>query len=313
MAWRFLPWSHHPDRDEEWYRTSPEVLTLKPHKRAEQYPSTWAEAFMFSRALYFDEEALYWYGQEPERVRSPLYRAQWIASRRKDRARLSKRDDGWISVYEEPKEGASYALAADVATGRGLDFSAAYVIDLGTMAFVAEVHAKIDASLYAEQLHYLGRWYNDAKVAVEDAGGFGEPVIIFLRDGKDGRRPYPNMYRHRQFSRGDQPEHRPWGFPMSTKTRPLVLEALEKAVREKALPWLTPGLMGEMGTFVHREDRSPSPAAQEGCNDDRVMAAAIAVEMFRQYGHHPRQVRTKGKRRADYRAPFSWQQRRTAA
>jgi hypothetical protein len=151
---------------------------------------------------------------------------------------------------------------------------------------VAEFHSKIDADLFAEQLHFLGRWYGDAQLAVETGGGYGEAVIIPLRDGKGPRPPYPRLYRHVLSSRPDLPLVKPYGFPMNIKTRPLVLSQLEKAIRERSLPGLPQRLLDECLTFVYA-DTSPSPRALDNCNDDAVFAAAIALEMYRLRGHHP--------------------------
>jgi hypothetical protein len=62
--------------------------------------------------------------------------------------------------------------------------------------------------VYAAQLHFLGRWYHTARIAVESAGGFGEPVTIFLRDGKDGRPAYRGSFAmrlHCELGRGRAP------------------------------------------------------------------------------------------------------------
>src|SRR4029077_20519332 len=101
---------------------------------------------------------------------------------------------GWVRVYEKPSPEHSYAIGADVATGHGLDYSCAYAINLQTMDLAAELYGKLDADEYAEQLHYLGRWYCNARLAIEMGGGFGEPVIISLRDGRKGRPHYPRLY-----------------------------------------------------------------------------------------------------------------------
>jgi hypothetical protein len=61
---------------------------------------------------------------------------------------------------------------------------------------------------------------------------------------------------------------------------------LEQAIRERHLPFLTERLLLECGTFVHA-DTNPTPRAQDGCHDDTVMAAAIALEMYRLRGAHP--------------------------
>jgi hypothetical protein len=195
-----------------------------------------------------------------------------------------------------PEAGHTYAIGADVATGRGLDYSAAYVIDLGTMGICAEFHAKIDADLFAYQLHYLGKWYNDAKLAVERAGGHGEAVIIALRDGKDGRPPYPNQYRHVLSSHIKKPLAQPYGFPTNTQTRPLITNLFEQVVRERTLPFVTDSLLWEMESFVNW-DTGPSPRALDGARDDLVMAMCITLEMYRLYGTHPDDRRHNRKRK----------------
>lgn len=285
---RFLPWSLHPDRDDNWYATSPEVRSLKSHERAEQYPANEHEAFTLTNRVFFDPEDIQFYR---ERIAEPMYRMDFdrVAP---DRAKIDKSDRGRILVFEEPHEDHKYAIGADVATGRGADYSAAYVIDLASMHIVAELHARFDADLYAYQLHYLGRWYNSALIAVEMGGGYGEPVVASLRDGREGRPPYPRLYRHVLSSRPDLPTAKPFGFPMNTKTRPLALNQLEKAVRQRSLPFVSDGLLWEMESFVYH-DHGASPRAQEGAHDDRVMALAIALEMYRLRGEHPDRKRRR--------------------
>jgi hypothetical protein len=296
---RFLRWDLHPERDEHWYRRI--ALAMPASDRAEQFPADELEAFILTGQPYFDVEALAWYAQNA--TQEPQYRMRFEREAA-DRARVVKTGQGWVRVYQEPARGREYALAADVATGRGADYSAAYVIDLESLQLCASVHGKIDADLYAYQLHYLGRWFNTAWLAVEMGGGYGEPIVLSLRDGREGRPAYPRMYRHRQLDRGDQPEARPYGFPMNMKTRATVVENLEEAIREHAIPSLDRELLSELQTFVYRTT-NPSPRAQEGCNDDRVMALGIALELWRQRGHHPereerRRSRPKRVRLADY-------------
>lgn len=291
---RFMDWKHNPGRDQAWY----DGLALKPKDRAEQYPSDPDEAFILTGDVYFDVESLAWYRENA--IREPKYRC-FFEKVTRSTAKLAKSQQGVISVYEEPEEGHEYAIAADVATGRGADYSAAYVVDLGSLRTVAEFHGKRDADDYAYQLHYLGKWFNTAVLAVEMGGGYGEPVVISLRDGKDGRPSYPRLYRHRDADRPALKEAPAYGFPMTMKTRPLVINQLEAAIREKSLPWIPRGLLQECLTFVYAKT-NPSPRAQEGCNDDRVLAMSIACEMYRQYGSHPerkRPIRSR-KRRPEY-------------
>jgi hypothetical protein len=65
----------------------------------------------------------------------------------------------------------------DIAAGRGLDYSAAYVVDLGNMELVAELFDnRIQSDQLAFQLHYLGNRYHKAWIAIDRTTGWGEAV-----------------------------------------------------------------------------------------------------------------------------------------
>lgn len=305
----FLPYDLHPDRDQKWYDTAPEVQSLRVHQRNAQFPRFEHEAFALSQRVFFDPDDLTFYATQ---VKSPLYRMDFCE--RKSRrlavgpmARVRKHDDGLWKVFREADKERKYAIGGDCATGRGRDYSCAYVVDLTDGAICAEFHGRIDADLYAAQLHYMGRMYGTALLAVDNVG-IGEAVIVQLRHGREGRPPYPNMYRHVMGSRPSMDVAKVFGFPINVKTRPLILNQLEKWVRERTLPWVTQRLLFEMQTFIER-DKDPSPAAQEGSHDDAVFAAAISLELFRLKGRHPaREERLKRRKRPRERKPmFPWQ------
>lgn len=301
---RFLPWDLHPDRDEAWYEANAAAL---PHAdRGEQYPRNEREAFILTGRPYFDIDALIHYDDIchlPEN--QPLYRFDF--EEHGSKAVKKRSEFGNIKIFREPDPDRTYAIGADVATGRGYDFSVAYVVDLSDMALCAEFHAKIDYDQFAEQLHYLGRYYNTALLAVETGGGYGDAVLIPLRDGRAGRPTYPKLYKHIMSNRADLPIAKPFGFPMNTKTRPLVISQLEHAIRERALPFLPRRLLDEAQTFVHA-DTTPSPRAQQGCNDDCVMAAAVTLEMYRLRGTHPKMLarRKAARRQQTYESLYPW-------
>lgn len=297
----FLGADRHPGRDDAWFKQM--RLRLNTADMAEQYPLNAAEAFLGTSGCWFSTDALSWYADNLREVES---RFNFVPDESGAKATIAKRSDGWIGVYDKPVKGTDYALYADVATGRGMDFTAAFVIDLTTMNIVAELHGKIDPDLAAEQFHFLGRWYNTARIAVEMGGGFGEAVVIPLRDGKRGRRPYPKLYRHVQDDRPDYKQNITYGFPVTSKTRPLLVSGLEFAIREQALPHIPMQTILECKTFV-RQDVMPSPRAAEGTHDDRVMALAGAVEMYRRFGHHPKDVRRSRRReRRGYVPEYAW-------
>lgn len=297
----FLGVFKHPDRDEHWIENAREYLVLDAQQRAAQYPRTAEEAFQLtSGACYFDRDALQWYATNG--VRQPLYRCEFEKAGTKA-AKKKRGPRGAIKVFEEPNPEHTYAIAVDVASGRGRDYSVAAVIDLATMAPVAELRAKIDVDLLAFQLHFLGRWYgtqggctDDAIVAIETAAGHGEAVIVPLRDGREGRPKYTRLYRRRRReTRTNDRTARDYGFKINDHTRPQVLSLLQRAYRERLLPWVTSDLLQESGSFV-RHDVGQEARAADGCNDDCVLAWAIALELYRQFGNNPgrpRRTRTR--------------------
>lgn len=297
LAYLFLPWNLEPTRDDKWYQT--EAMALDEVERNQQYPLNENDAFMLSGALYFDRDSLAYYS---ENVAKPIKTGHFVPTALRS-AKFMNLREGLIDVYELPRSDGKYGLAVDMATGKGLDHTAMGVIDLETGAMVAELHAGkgFDAVRAAFQAHYLGRWYNTAKIAPERQGGYGDALIAFLRDGHGALPAYPNIYRHTSYTSGNKPIDEEYGMPMGPKNREMVIQGLKYWIYTRQFPWVSSGLRDELGTFVYRET-APSPAAQDGTNDDRVLMAAIAVDLFRQFGSHP-EPRKKSWKKHKYTPP----------
>lgn len=294
LAYRFLPWNLEPTRDQAWY--DDEAMKLDEVERNQQYPLNENDAFMLSGALFFPNDALDFYrseSTEPERT------GQFFITGRR-RAMFRKLRDGIIDIYEHPKHDGKYAIGVDTATGRGTDYTVAHVIDLSSGAIVAMVRAKIEAPRAAIQLHYLGKWYNNAKICPERQGGWSEALIIALRDGNNNLPPYSNIYRHTKFTSGNKPMSEEYGHPMGPNTRAQILDGLKNSIRDRMFPWMPSQTQLELQTFVYK-DTIPSPRAQDGCNDDCVMSLGLANEMWRQYGQAP--AKRRKARKAKYRPP----------
>lgn len=286
----FLGWWLHPERDKRWYGLVP----LDAESKAEQYPNDPEEAFLLSGSPYFDPGALRDY-TALAKEHKPLFRCSFqTTAGNPAKATLVKGDTEPIEIYAAPRPGRKYAMGVDNASGHGADFSVAAVIDLDTGAPVAEFHMKGDHDVVAEQAHFLGLWYNIARIAVEKQGGYGDTVIAYLRDGHKGRKPYPKLYRHRKFDRADQKESGNFGMPMNIQTRPKVVSELRIWVNDRLFPYVTSGFLAEARTFVNRPSGT-SPRAADGCNDDRVMAWGIALEMYSQFGEHAHDRKKKAR------------------
>lgn len=292
IAFSFMPWNAEPTRDEDWYLRV--AMKLDEVERNQSYPLNEADAFMLSGALYFDRRALEFYRGH---TRRPELRGQFIQGgiRKLDWISLK---DGIVEIFERPVVGRKYGMAVDTATGRGTDYTSMGVIDLETGALCAELHAKLDGPRAVIQAHALGKWFNTAKLAVERQGGYGEALITFLRDGTNGIPPYPNLYRHVDYSKGKKPISQEYGMPMGVKGRTQVITGLAEWIRARLFPWLSAGIVAELGTFVHA-NTNPSPRALDGSNDDRVMMLCILVDLYRQFGRPPAK-RKRRRRRHQY-------------
>jgi hypothetical protein len=292
----FLPYDLHPDRDEDWYASAPEVQVVEGSSAAGAVPPRRTRSVRALRPRLLRSRRPSHYRTL---VRQPLYRCDFVdaddrsswrgaarrgcgsgSCRRTSRTRTAPPDSS--KCFEEPEPGHRYAIGADPATGRGADKSAAYVIDLTNQSFAVEFHGRLDEDLFAAQLHYLGRMYGRdvpadpkdpetmpgfAKLAVELGGGYGNAVIAALRDRTAGRPPYGNLWRNILDNRSDAAVAKPWGFPMNQQTRPKTLGQLDQAIRERTLPFVTDSLLHEMENFIEH-DHGTTPRARAGSHDD---------------------------------------------
>lgn len=229
------------------------------------YPSTIEECFASTTTGKF-EEAVDHYLSEA-RV------ADEVGSLRRGERGLEfvEGEDGDLLVWERPRQGHDYVIGADVAGEEdvGKDFDAAYVLHKRTMTVVAALHGKFDGDVFADKLAMLGRWFNDALLAPER--GKNPSVALALKKGG-----YPRLY-HYVNPEAPRTTPRP-GWTTSSKSRPLIVDGLAAVCRDRRLRSKCGALAEEMSTFVWSERRHRCQAAP-GKNDDRVIAAAIAVHL----------------------------------
>lgn len=309
---RFLGWFMHPARDETWRATRP----LRPADLAEQYPSSPEEAFQNSGECWFDRGKLNRYQEQWRESGIESYRVHFeeFIERAEPYARMQRLNAGSWTIIAEPEKGHKYGIGVDVATGKGLDFSSAHVIDLATGAWIAEYHARVSEPVFAKDLYYMARWIEresgtgEPMIAIETQGGYGGVVVVALRDGGRGRKPYRNLWRDETTTeKSMEPRERDdYGFRMNSHSRPQVISLLEEWIREELMPWITPQLDGELRTFAKAKTH-PSPRALDGTNDDRVMSAGISLEIYRRYGHRPKAYRRPRNRAKWQDTMYSWE------
>ena len=177
--------------------------------------------------------------------------------------------DGLLQVWEEPRAGAQYVVAADVAEGleKG-DWDSVDVVDQLTGRQVAHWHGHTAPDQLAILLYHIGHRYNVACVAPE-RNNHGLTTVSKLFNDLN----YPNLY----VEEVDDPPHKKrkrYGWHTTSANKPLAIDGLAADFRQ------TPGnincveTLGEMLSFKHNNDGSME--AESGRFDDRVMSLAIA-------------------------------------
>lgn len=247
-------------------------------KFQQEYPANAREAFLSSGTPFFDMARL-------QEIEGDLTEPKAIEIPEEFRRLRRALQDGQLEVYEAPKAGRFYAIGADAAEGLAsngvADFSSADVLDAATWTQVCHLHGDWDPGEFGRVLDELGRWYNTALI-IPERNNHGHAVIVSLQ-GCD----YPDqesdeifgLYCHQEYDQQLKTHLRRPGWPTTTKTRPILLQALDDAVDAGDIWIRSKGTVSEMTSFVKLP--GGKSGAQEGCHDDRVMSLALAVAVLK--------------------------------
>lgn len=197
----------------------------------------------------------------------------------RDTSPLIDRYNGNLKIYEKPQIGKRYVMGIDVASGHGRDFSAFVIMDLEGNE-VCEYRGKHPTRKYAKIIYEFGKWYGWALAGVE-INGIGYTVIDQLQD-----MGYPCIYNRIAFVRGDDGEKRRStepGWVTSSKTRPVIIDGLEQAIRDYDYIPKSKQFVNESYTFIWNgtkpEAMESSANAVEQYNDDTILCRAIAWKL----------------------------------
>jgi hypothetical protein len=122
-----------------------------------------------------------------------------------DRPEPEPHEDGCIDVIEEPEPDRMYVMGVDPAEGTSNDNSAA-VVRCDNEIVCVFYRNDLPTDVFAEYLFCIGRWYNDAQMIVERAGG-GLAVINTLL-----RLNYPSMVSKESFDAFGESQGKQIGF-----------------------------------------------------------------------------------------------------
>ena len=222
----------------------------------QEYPASPGEAFLHSGTGVFDNEQIV---LRLERLTSPAGRGEFADGE------WTESETGAITLYELPEEGVPYVLGGDTA-GEGSDYFTAIVIDNVSGRIVAKLRQKYSEPEYVRQIYALGRFYNDALVAIET--NFSTYPVMKLQEME-----YPNQYSREREDTYTRQMRKSYGFRTDRQSRPRAIANLVEVFSSHP-EWFTDReLLEEMLTFCYNEDHRPEALA--GKHDDLVMGAAI--------------------------------------
>jgi hypothetical protein len=184
-------------------------------------------------------------------------------------------------IWEYPDYSKDYIVVADVARGDSSDFSAFHVFDVESVTQVAEYKGKLPPNDFGNMLVTVASEWNNALLAIENAN-IGWAAIQPAID-----RGYQNLhYTYRDDGYTDESVQLKKGYDMkdksqmvpgvstTTRTRPLMISALEMYMRQKSPTIRSKRLIQELFVFVWLNGKAQ---AQQGYNDDLVMSFAISL------------------------------------
>ena len=229
----------------------------------QEYPASPGEAFLHSGTGVFDNEQIV---LRLERLPGPAGRGEFTDGE------WTESETGAITLYELPEEGVPYVLGGDTA-GEGSDYFTAIVIDNVSGRIVAKLRQKYSEPEYVRQICALGRFYNDALVAIET--NFSTYPVMKLQEME-----YPNQYSREREDTYTRQMKKSYGFRTDRQSRPRAIANLVEVFSSHP-EWFTDReLLEEMLTFCYNEDHRPEALA--GKHDDLVMGAAITYAVRHQ-------------------------------
>ena len=248
----FFPWNVVPNRDEEWLARVKRDYYLEWQYKAD-YPSSEEEALspILGRAV-FDAPTL-------QKLQREALKEEEIRQ-------------GAIRIYHRPKVGVQYIAGADMAEGKGGDYSVLWIegkdgLQRELVAVIHSNHILPDTFAFMSY-ELLKEYYNPRVIGGADAFGtrYLEDLVVH---GYDRGKIYSSDKKREKL-----------GYIESGKTRDKDLVEMERAIRSGLKIHYIPAIK-EFFAFQYAENGRMEAA--KGSHDDLVMAACKANFGFTQY------------------------------
>jgi hypothetical protein len=248
-----------------WRRIKKKELEETGGKFEQEYPINDFEAFVASGRPRFDVDTL----------KNMLLAAQKPIRGEVEFGKFNQDKKGKLSVWKLPVFGGSYVIGVDPAEGleKG-DNSVIEVFDRFTGEQCAEWCGKCDPDVLGDKTYLIAKFYNEAFVGCE-SNNHGLTTLKILKQQYN----YPHLYYRQVLDDRFEKKTNKLGWNTSVRTKPIIIDEMAVWIREKHAVFYSKELVEECMTYV--VDDNGRTNAQEGCYDDRVMATAICLQMFK--------------------------------
>ena len=255
------------DNDQLYWRRL-KIAESGEKKFIQEYPASAEEAFLVTGNSVFDQEIVQMYEvKAPDYIRSFDYESSYFEDNK----------SGHLEMWKAPKFEDRFIIGADVSLGVGQDYSTAVVLNKEREVCALFRDNYIDPSVFGDILFYLGRYFNNALLAVE-SNSLGIATLNRLKQMN-----YVNLYYQTKAATLANEEGSKPGFRTTISTKPMIIGNLKRAIEEHDIDIPSDIIVSELRTYVSAENGSTSALA--GNYDDTVMALAIAFEAYRTHQH----------------------------
>lgn len=256
----FQPWWAVEERDQEWYESK--KLNMLPWQLHQEYPRNDLEAFILSGQNVFDVEMLQALPVEPPAVRGHVVpegtRSMMVRSA----------EDGPYFQWEPPNPNHRYTMGVDTAEGlEHGDYSVVWIVDTADGKCVAKWRGKIAADLLGSEVAFRIGWKYGAAFAVVEVNNHGLTTLNSLMGAG-----YPNIYFRTAYDEAGRHPTRKVGFQTHEKSKPVLIDELNKALRQGELLLPDEETIGEMMVYT-RDERGRMSGSP---HDDQVIAISLA-------------------------------------
>jgi hypothetical protein len=251
------------NNDQLWWRRM-KIGESGSSKFAQEYPATSEEAFQVSGANVFDI------------AKVEKLKAESAISIRSFNPKLMSWDEqreGHLEIWEAPAYKEKYIIGADVALGVGQDYSTAVVLNTKREVVGLYRNNRIDPAAFGKELFYLGRYFNNALLAVE-SNSMGVATLQKLKDMN-----YVNLYYQTKIANISNEEGMRLGFRTTSASKPAIIGNLKNWVFEEEIDIKSSVIIQELKDYL--SDSKGATHAGPGCHDDAVMSLAISCEVYR--------------------------------